>query len=119
MRFAGKKIRFSFYLVGSRYLSHKKTRVRFHTLSYKIREKMCLISDCVIIDEFTLRIPSGIYILTHWHSDHYQGIIHSWSYGPIYASKVTRNLLLTKFPKLHEKVTELPLRRWTKLNERI
>jgi hypothetical protein len=44
--------------------------------------------------------------------DHYQGITHSWNYGPIYASNITRKLLLTKYPELREKVHVIPYGEW-------
>jgi hypothetical protein len=50
------------------------------------------------------------------YSDHYQGITHSWT-QPIFASKVTKQLLLTKYSKLDSIVTVLPLRQWITLSE--
>jgi phosphoribosyl 1,2-cyclic phosphodiesterase len=76
---------------------------------------MCVIKGVVVIDEFTLRLPTALYILTHWHSDHYNGITKSWT-TPIYCSPITRNLLLTKYPSLESIVTPLPLRQWTSLS---
>lgn len=57
-----------------------------------------------------------MYFLSHWHSgtkintlDHYQGITNKWEYGPILTSVVTRKILLTKYPKLEDKVIGLEI----------
>jgi len=62
----------------------------------------------VVVDEFSYGkrnpLKKYIYFLTHMHSDHYQGISPNWNYGPIYCSKVTKKLLLLKFPRLPDVV---------------
>lgn len=56
----------------------------------------------LIVDGFKHRDPlysdrKNIYILTHFHSDHYAGIIKRWKFGNIYCSETTYNLLKWKF----------------------
>ncbi len=76
---------------------------------------MCRLLNFIIIDEFKARRQGSLYFLSHWHSgitikynsDHYDGILSKWPYGPIYCSPITKRLLLTKFPKLNDIVTEL------------
>lgn len=80
---------------------------------------MCLLAGFIVIDEFTLRLSPAVYILTHWHSDHYQGLTQTWTHGPIFASSITRQLLLTKFPKLQDQVSILPLRQWTTISPEV
>lgn len=29
---------------------------------------MCLIGGVVVVDQFTLRLPQALYLLTHWHA---------------------------------------------------
>ncbi|OAP63690.1 hypothetical protein AYL99_02917 [Fonsecaea erecta] len=56
------------------------------------------------------------YFLSHFHSDHYIGLTSSWSHGPIYASKVTCNLMIQQLrvdpkwvvPLEFEKRVEVP-----------
>ena len=65
----------------------------------------------IVIDDFSLakKNPHNKYIhfLTHIHTgkasimlDHLKGLNNSWNFGPIYCSQITKNLLLSKFPKL-------------------
>ncbi|KIW87698.1 uncharacterized protein Z519_11672 [Cladophialophora bantiana CBS 173.52] len=56
------------------------------------------------------------YFLSHFHSDHYIGLTSSWCHGPIYASKVTCNLMIQQLkvdpkwvvPLEFEKKVEIP-----------
>ena len=70
----------------------------------------------VLVDSFTKKRSNTIYFLTHWHSDHYMGISNKWPYGPIYCSKTTRRLLLTKYPKLEDIVIGLPLNEFSAID---
>ena len=53
----------------------------------------------VLIDGFKFKLSSTIpfedryYFLTHFHSDHYNGLNHNWKYGYIYCSQTTCNFL--------------------------
>src|SRR5437016_5104351 len=68
---------------------------------------------CIVVDDFRRkpRVLGGylIYFLSHFHEDHWQGITQTWSYGTIYCSKITRYLLLSKFPLLNDKVIALEM----------
>jgi DNA cross-link repair 1A protein len=44
--------------------------------------------------------------------DHYNGITQSWDYGTIYASEITKKLMMTKYPKLRDKVGVIPYGSW-------
>lgn len=45
-------------------------------------------------------------------SDHYNSIMQSWDYGPIYSSEITKKLMMTKYPKLMDKVSIIPYGSW-------
>ena len=67
----------------------------------------------IIVDDFDYckNYPKNTFIhfLTHFHQDHWFGLMQSWDYGKIYCSQITKTLILTKFPLLHKLITPLPL----------
>jgi len=72
----------------------------------------------ICVDAFRYGKVEGqnAYFLSHFHSDHYIGLTSSWCHGPIYASKVTCNLMLQQLkvdpqwvvPLEFEEKTEVP-----------
>ncbi|KIX01673.1 uncharacterized protein Z518_09399 [Rhinocladiella mackenziei CBS 650.93] len=72
----------------------------------------------ICVDAFRYGKVEGqnAYFLSHFHSDHYIGLTSSWCHGPIYASKVTCNLILQQLkvdpiwvvPLEFEKKAEVP-----------
>lgn len=50
-----------------------------------------ILENNISIDEF--KPGSSLYILTHYHSDHYRGLNKTWNNGKIIASKLTCTLL--------------------------
>ena len=58
----------------------------------------------IIVDDFNFckSFPKGTFIhfLTHFHSDHYEGLSPLWDYGPIYCTEGTKKFILHKYPKI-------------------
>ena len=54
----------------------------------------------VLVDGFRHRLPEAVprsdrvYVLTHFHSDHYTGLTERFDHGTIYCTKVTANFIL-------------------------
>ena len=74
---------------------------------------MVLISHTnIVVDDFSYgRSESSnkyIYILTHMHSDHFNGLTPVWNRGKIICTKPTKTLLKIRFPQLQNILT-LPL----------
>ena len=59
----------------------------------------------IIVDDFNFckSFPKGTFIhfLTHFHSDHYEGLSPLWDYGDIYCSHMTKKFIINKFPKIN------------------
>ncbi|KAK5084222.1 DNA cross-link repair protein PSO2/SNM1 [Lithohypha guttulata] len=72
----------------------------------------------ICVDAFRYGKVEGqnAYFLSHFHSDHYIGLTSQWCHGPIYASKVTCNLMAQQLrvnpkwlvPLEFEKKVEVP-----------
>ena len=62
----------------------------------------------IIVDDFSIarREPNHTYthILTHIHTDHLKGLSDGWDCGPIYCSRITKQLLLQRYPSLNNLV---------------
>lgn len=58
----------------------------------------------IIVDDFDFckSFPRNTFrhFLTHFHSDHYEGITPLWDYGDIHCTHQTKIFLLDKYPKL-------------------
>jgi len=66
----------------------------------------------IIVDGFACRkgLPENpVYILTHFHSDHYMGLNEKWSKGEIYCSEITARLVFMKW-NLKCKVQQLGIK---------
>lgn len=80
---------------------------------YKIMPGMYI---CVDAFRYGKVENQSAYFLSHFHSDHYIGLTSSWCHGPIYASKVTCNLMVQQLkvdpkwvvPLEFEKKIEVP-----------
>ncbi|CAD8125997.1 unnamed protein product [Paramecium sonneborni] len=66
----------------------------------------------IIVDDFELakdyKLDTFIHFLTHFHQDHWQGMTPLWNYGKIYCSKITKQFILNKFPKI-ERIVSLDM----------
>lgn len=65
----------------------------------------------VTVDAFKYGNISGCtgYFLSHAHSDHYQQLNAAWSYGPIYCSQTTANLIKLKLKVKDQYLKPLPM----------
>ncbi|CDW85730.1 5 exonuclease apollo [Stylonychia lemnae] len=50
-----------------------------------------------------------IFFLSHCHEDHVKGLNPSWNYGKIYTSKISKILIVDRFPNLKDLVVELEM----------
>ena len=50
-----------------------------------------------------------VYVLTHFHSDHYMGLGPKWDAGPIFCSRVTARLAATRLRAPKHLLRALPL----------
>ena len=73
--------------------------------------------DVVVVDYFSFRSPAPqcVYLLTHFHADHYAGLSDTWHRGRVLCTEATRRLLLARFPRLdaalvHSVAFDEPLR---------
>ncbi|KAI9021233.1 beta-lactamase-like protein [Hyaloraphidium curvatum] len=63
----------------------------------------------ILVDAFRHRSPDFVYLLSHFHSDHYQGISERWDTGPIYCSETTGRLLCHVLGVKPEYIRPIPL----------
>ncbi|KAI8051291.1 DNA repair metallo-beta-lactamase-domain-containing protein [Syncephalis plumigaleata] len=63
------------------------------------------------VDAFSYGAIEGCsaYFLTHFHSDHYQGLNKSFNHGIIYCTSVTANLVVERLKVSREQLCTLPL----------
>ncbi|KAK4170432.1 hypothetical protein QBC43DRAFT_249931 [Cladorrhinum sp. PSN259] len=63
----------------------------------------------ICVDAFRYGAVEGCkaYFLSHFHSDHYMGLSATWTYGPIYCSKVTGSLVKSQLKTAAKFVVEL------------
>lgn len=58
----------------------------------------------IIVDDFDFckSFPKHTFhhFLTHFHSDHYEGLSPLWDYGDIHCTHQTKKYILNKYPKL-------------------
>lgn len=58
----------------------------------------------IIVDDFDFckSFPKHTFqhFLTHFHSDHYEGLSPLWDYGHIHCTHQTKKYLMNKYPKL-------------------
>ncbi|RKP24241.1 beta-lactamase-like protein [Syncephalis pseudoplumigaleata] len=70
-----------------------------------------LLDTSFTVDAFSYGAIEGCsaYFLTHFHSDHYQGLSKSFAHGPIYCTSVTANLVAERLKVPREQMRPLPL----------
>lgn len=67
-------------------------------------------SHKVIVDGFCYADgPSEKYFLSHFHSDHYIGIVKSWAQGKIYCSDITAGLVVTHLRVPEDRILKIPM----------
>ncbi|CEO94528.1 hypothetical protein PBRA_000313 [Plasmodiophora brassicae] len=66
----------------------------------------------IFVDEWAQCESGGVYFLTHFHSDHMQGLSASFNSGIIYCSHPTRSLLLARFGFDSDQVRGCNLEEW-------
>ncbi len=58
----------------------------------------------ILVDDFNFckSFPKNTFIhfLTHFHTDHYEGLSPLWDYSPIYCTVQTKKFILNKYPKI-------------------
>lgn len=58
----------------------------------------------ILVDDFDFAksFPKGsfVHFLTHFHTDHYEGLSPLWDYGEIHCTHQTKKFILNKYPKI-------------------
>ena len=69
-----------------------------------------LLAQKVIVDGFCYAPgPTDKYFLSHYHSDHYIGIVKSWSQGVIYTSEITGRLVMKHLRVPEDRIVMIPM----------